>query len=1076
MFVAGDVEQFEQYRDTTNGTQPFVTIEEKENVWLGKMSDAKAAKTAGNEELKIVDVVENTDLPIYRTLAADAVDNTFFYMFDKFKKGVFVKIKNNQLAAFLPFSKHNFVNEWSHRIRYDTSRFVSMNQFLDHASKIDGSGRSARFNYNIEEWYANNGMFRNEYPLTERDRNLDELRDMLQHVCASRAVPDIEFFLNRRDYPLLCKKGFEPYDHIYDADNVALKSHVYGKYAPVLSMVTTDRHADIPVPTHEDWARVSSVEGDKVFARDYRYTFEMDWDRKKACAVFRGASTGIGVTHEQEVNVHTFNPRLFAAKLSADLHQAGRDILDAGITEWNTRPRKIRGEPYLRTVEVDTLGLSLVDRISPEQQSMYKYILNLDGHVSAFRLSLELSMGSVVLLQEHTPGMTNYRMWYHRSLIPFVHYVPVRRDLSDLVDKIEWCILHDDECRKIAQNALAFYHTYLTRDGVLDYWQYLLARLKQTVGMYLYNTVSVEKCIADEQSKWLSEILPSSSLAPPQYVLDKSKYTFDFRNVAGKEALRSVLTPEHCKPRVASYTSESTTIQRANIGTLHIAVKTLNHSTATVEKRHQLINEAFVGLACINKLCDELPNFRYTFGLHEQNEVLITEFVPGVTWDKFIEKCSVEEMLHGLMQIFLSLMVAQERCGFVHNDLNGWNIVVRQLAQPIEIAYAFRDRVIRMTTSQVCVLIDYGRSHVIHLDRHYGQVHPFKFSPIQDCFCLIVCTMFLFVSGMNSTNEFLNIALDAVNFFTGTNFHPSPIRDKTRLIKFLKQHKKYNEMLYAPKNSIEKYTPLHLFDHFVGMHKRLNLGMPFEVVMYPKKCVSTRLESAPPFAYLLALTNQLKKLPGMIKQFEQEMAHFLTTEEAPHPICALYSLNAYARLLNGLDKFVKTCAGVKCDRELASARRTLDTLAAQAVPVPTPIVERLPPRQTLVIPRYTPRTFAIPSRLLTVLQSYLTRPTSMYAVLHDVAVQLFLFDQPIRLPEKEELAWVKKNRKLFTFDTIASRVNCANVCTIQWMSQLVYPEQLQHAKNNTRLEETYKQVMTFQYNDEEHESEDDLKM
>ena len=62
-------------------------------------------------------------------------------------------------------------------------------------------------------------------------------------------------------------------------------------------------------------------------------------------------------------------------------------------------------------------------------------------------------------------------MWYFPLLKPFVDYVPVKADLSDLEEKIKWCRDHDDECRKIAENAIDFYNKYVAKDALLDYVQ-----------------------------------------------------------------------------------------------------------------------------------------------------------------------------------------------------------------------------------------------------------------------------------------------------------------------------------------------------------------------------------------------------------------------------------------------------------------------------------------------------------------------------------------------------------------------------------------------------------------------------
>ena len=50
---------------------------------------------------------------------ANSVIDTFRYLFNKFKKGIFVKIVDNKLKVFLPFSKYNFHNEWTDRIKVD---------------------------------------------------------------------------------------------------------------------------------------------------------------------------------------------------------------------------------------------------------------------------------------------------------------------------------------------------------------------------------------------------------------------------------------------------------------------------------------------------------------------------------------------------------------------------------------------------------------------------------------------------------------------------------------------------------------------------------------------------------------------------------------------------------------------------------------------------------------------------------------------------------------------------------------------------------------------------------------------
>ncbi len=45
---------------------------------------------------------------------------------------------------------------------------------------------------------------------------------------------------------------------------------------------------------------------------------------------------------------------------------------------------------------------------------------------------------------------------------PFVHYIPVKQDLSDLIDRIEWARSHDKEVQKIAKQGYIFIKNSLT--------------------------------------------------------------------------------------------------------------------------------------------------------------------------------------------------------------------------------------------------------------------------------------------------------------------------------------------------------------------------------------------------------------------------------------------------------------------------------------------------------------------------------------------------------------------------------------------------------------------------------------
>jgi hypothetical protein len=279
----------------------------------------------------------------------------------------------------------------------------------------------------------------------------------IDQLVAERDVPDVEFFINDRDFPLLKKDLSEPYNHIFNSESILVEEQFrFKKMCPLFSKSITDSYADLLIPTNDDWVMASN----KYFLSDCSDAYHkkewdkiiVDWKKKKELCIFRGSATGCGITLEN-------NMRLKASDMSIDYP----DLLDAGITDWKARMRKYSGKG-IEIINKDGFRFKLANKINNIEKSEYKYILNIDGYVSAYRLSSELSMGSVVLIVK-----SDYKLWFSDKLIEYVHYVPVNADLSNLIDIIKWCKKNDKKCKDIASNGMEFFKKYLSKDGILDY-------------------------------------------------------------------------------------------------------------------------------------------------------------------------------------------------------------------------------------------------------------------------------------------------------------------------------------------------------------------------------------------------------------------------------------------------------------------------------------------------------------------------------------------------------------------------------------------------------------------------------
>jgi hypothetical protein len=97
-----------------------------------------------------------------------------------------------------------------------------------------------------------------------------------------------------------------------------------------------------------------------------------------------------------------------------------------------------------------------------EHFSHYKYILHIDGNVAAYRLAKSMLLGSTILLQES--GST---LWFQHLMKPWVHYVPVKDELNDLIDQIKWCNRHEKECEAMASAARDLALHVLTKETMV---------------------------------------------------------------------------------------------------------------------------------------------------------------------------------------------------------------------------------------------------------------------------------------------------------------------------------------------------------------------------------------------------------------------------------------------------------------------------------------------------------------------------------------------------------------------------------------------------------------------------------
>jgi hypothetical protein len=117
-------------------------------------------------------------------------------------------------------------------------------------------------------------------------------------------------------------------------------------------------------------------------------------------------------------------------------------------------------------------GLCNASFMTEVEQAAYKYQIDIDGTTATFTgLAWKLLSGSLVFKQT-----SNNIMWFHHLLEPWKHYVPVKTDLSDLYEMLDWAKKNDSEAEAIASAGREFALQYLSPESIRHYAREVIIR------------------------------------------------------------------------------------------------------------------------------------------------------------------------------------------------------------------------------------------------------------------------------------------------------------------------------------------------------------------------------------------------------------------------------------------------------------------------------------------------------------------------------------------------------------------------------------------------------------------------
>ena len=342
------------------------------------------------------------------------------------------KIKGQQPEWFLEQIKEDF--------SYLTNKNISPEDINDAWNKVKSEGAFTRVKIIDNQIY---------YKVSDASKSLNirdtEILKALSFIARNSKLPDVDFIV-----------------YFWD---VLIKDLAEFK-APIFVFASNLEHREN-----------RALMPDGLTLRDWPETYysvlelnkEIPWEKKIEKAYWRGGtncpfydkdnyykSYNIEITE----NNYSLCPRIKLVELS----KARLDIIDAAFVSFTQF-----------TKEVETIlkkEFLLAKHATKKDHLLHKIQVNMDGNSCTSPGYKWRLISNSITFKDDAPDI----QWFYRILKPYEHYIPLKQDMSDLVEKIEWVQAHDLDAKQIAEQASKLVQENLK---ITDIYWYLLTLLEE---------------------------------------------------------------------------------------------------------------------------------------------------------------------------------------------------------------------------------------------------------------------------------------------------------------------------------------------------------------------------------------------------------------------------------------------------------------------------------------------------------------------------------------------------------------------------------------------------------------------
>ncbi len=234
---------------------------------------------------------------------------------------------------------------------------------------------------------------------------------------------------------------------------------------PNIPVFIQSKLGNVPGILFPDWfgLRAYSPEKNDIMEGNTLYP---NWNEKIPLLFFRGGDT----SRDNYIDFSKWDmaPRVRLVRLSLQ------------------RPDLIDARFYFSLHNVDKVeearqeGMITMDFVHLRDHPRYKYLVDLDGTCASSPRTAAIFHSNSVVFKEVSPS----KQWWYKLLVPYVHYIPVATDLSDVFSQIEWAKANDEACQIISKNGRELVLDVLSEDRIYQYIYHLLVAYAQKQKAY----------------------------------------------------------------------------------------------------------------------------------------------------------------------------------------------------------------------------------------------------------------------------------------------------------------------------------------------------------------------------------------------------------------------------------------------------------------------------------------------------------------------------------------------------------------------------------------------------------------